>query len=126
MTGKQVPVGNHPDHNEHAMLKPTSDCPLTPCIKLLSGAWTLEILYFLRAGPIHFGDLRRQLGKVSSKVLTTRLRALEKRGAIQRKVIPTYPPMVEYRLSRMGEELFPVLDAISEVSQTLREKYGSL
>jgi len=107
------------------MLKPASDCPLTPCIKLLSGAWALEALYFLRTGPLHFGDLRRQLGKVSSKVLTTRLRALEERGVIRRKVIPTNPPMVEYRLSKMGEELLPVLDAISEVSQTLREKYGA-
>ena len=106
------------------MLKPASDCPLTPCIKILSGAWALEILYFLRAGPLRFGNLRRELGKVSSKVLTTRLRELEERGAVKRKVIPTNPPMVEYRLSKMGEELLPVLDAISEVSQTLRKKYG--
>jgi DNA-binding HxlR family transcriptional regulator len=81
-------------------------------------------MYFLRTGPLRFGSLRRELGKISSKVLTTRLRELEERGAVVRKVIPSNPPMVEYRLSEMGEELLPVLDAISEVSHALRLKYG--
>ncbi len=108
------------------MQEPSSDCPLTPCIKLLAGAWTLEIIYFLSAAPLRFGELRRALGNVSSKVLTTRLRELEERGVVVREVIPTTPPMVEYSLSEMGRELLPVLDAFSKAGQNLRKKYGDI
>ena len=106
------------------MEAPHADCPLSPCIKLLSGAWTLEIIFYLRQGALHFGALRRTLGSVSSKVLTTRLRELERNRVIERRVLGGKPPQVEYRLSEMGQELLPVLDAFSEVSMKLRRHYN--
>ncbi|HFD87099.1 MAG TPA: transcriptional regulator [Gammaproteobacteria bacterium] len=104
---------------------PYPECPLSPCIKLLSGAWTLEIIYFLRQSPQRFGELRRALGKVSSKVLTARLRELEERQVITRKELPTNPPSVEYALSELGRELLPVIDSFAEVSATLQQKYSA-
>ena len=105
------------------MPAPHTECPLSPCIRLLSGAWTLEIIYYLRQSPQRFGELRRALGKVSSKVLTTRLRDLEDKQVITRKVLPTSPPSVEYALSDLGRELLPVIDSFAEVSATLQKKY---
>jgi len=105
------------------MQAPHAQCPLSPCIRLLSGAWTLEIIYYLRQGALHFGELRRALGSVSSKVLTTRLRQLESSSVIERRVMQGSPPMVEYRLSALGRELLPVLDAFAEVSSRLRRRY---
>jgi len=106
------------------MEAPHAECPLSPCIKLLSGAWTLEIIYYLRQGALHFGELRRSLGSVSSKVLTTRLRELEDNRVIERRVIDDInPPQVEYSLSALGREVLPVLDAFSEVSVKLRRQY---
>ena len=106
------------------MQAPHTACPLSPCIRLLSGAWTLEIIYYLRQGPLHFGELRRALDGVSSKVLTTRLRELEGNSVIERRVMQGKPPQVEYRLSQLGAELLPVLDAFSEVSARLRQHYN--
>ena len=106
------------------MQNPSKKCPLSPCIKLLSGAWTLEIIFFLKDGKMRFGELRRALGKISSKVLTTRLRELEKNRLIKRKVIPTNPPMVEYSLTEIGLELLPVIEAFSKVSEKLQQQYG--
>jgi len=106
------------------VLEPSDNCPLSPCIKLMSGAWSLEIIYFLKGGKLRFGELRRCLGKVSSKVLTTRLRELEKSRVISRVVVPTNPPMVEYSLTEVGLELLPILDAFSAVSVKLQESYG--
>ena len=105
------------------MLEPHSDCPLTPCIKLLAGAWTLEIIYYLRESALRFGDLRRALGEVSSKVLTTRLRELEAKKVITRTELPTNPVSVEYSLDAIGYELLPVIDTLSKVSLVIRDKY---
>ena len=105
------------------MEAPHAECPLSPCIRPLSGAWTLEIIYYLRQGALHFGELRRSLGSVSSKVLTTRLRELEGNKVIERRVMEGNPPRVEYRLSELGAELLPVRDAFSSVSAKLRRQY---
>ena len=67
-------------------------CPLEASLKLLAGAWTPKILWYLRSEPRRFGDLKRDLGSISAKVLTTRLRELEKRGVLTRTVMPTSPP----------------------------------
>src|SRR5688572_357297 len=40
---------------------PPPECPLAVCIDYISGAWTPHILWYLRAGPRRFGDLRRDL-----------------------------------------------------------------
>lgn len=106
------------------MQAPSDDCPLGPCIKMLSPSWTLEIFFHLRGGKMRFGELRRALGKVSPKVLTTRLRALEGQGVIKRKVLPTNPPMVEYSLTKIGRGILPILDAFSLVSVKLQNEHG--
>lgn len=94
-------------------------CPLEGSLKLLAGAWTPKILWYLRTEPRRFGDLKRDLGSISAKVLTTRLRELEKRGVVIRSVMPTSPPTVEYALTALGAKLNPVLDAIVEVGRQL-------
>ena len=100
---------------------PEQDCPLEDCLRFLAGAWTPKILWYLREEPRRFGDLKRDLGTVSAKVLTTRLRELESRGVISRKVIPTSPPTVEYALTPLGQKFQPVLDSIVVVGRELKK-----
>ena len=95
-------------------------CPLNCCLDLLAGAWTPEILWYLQNGARRFGDLQRDLGKVSAKILTVRLKELEQRGIVDRVVIPTSPPTVEYSLTNLGEKFQPILDKIAEVGKQLR------
>ena len=90
-------------------------CPLESSLKLLAGAWTPKILWYLRTESRRFGDLKRDLGNISAKVLTTRLKELEKRGVITRTVMHTSPPTVEYALTALGHKLGPILEAIAEV-----------
>lgn len=96
-----------------------TDCPLESVLTLLAGAWTAQILWFLRAGPRRFGDLRRDLKKVSTKVLTNRLRAMESNGLLERTVIPSNPPQVEYSLTPLSRELEPVLDCMEQIARRL-------
>ncbi|MGZ3689422.1 MAG: winged helix-turn-helix transcriptional regulator [Bdellovibrionota bacterium] len=97
-------------------------CPLEECLRLLNGAWTPKILWYLRVEPRRFGDLKRDLNGISAKVLTTRLRELEELGVVERTVMPTSPPTVEYELTALGSKLRPVLDAIAEVGTQLRRR----
>lgn len=98
---------------------PPEGCPLEECLNFLAGAWTPKILWYLREEPRRFGDLRRDLDGISAKVLTTRLRELEERGVLRRKVLPTSPPTVEYSLTDFGFKFQPVLNAIAEVGRGL-------
>ena len=97
-------------------------CPLEHSLKLLAGAWTPQILWFLQSEPRRFGDLKRDLGKVSAKVLTTRLRELEKKGVVARAVMHTSPPTVEYALTDLGKKMGPILTTIAEVGKEIQKQ----
>ena len=100
-------------------------CPLEHSLKLLAGAWTPQILWFLQTEPRRFGDLKRDLGPVSAKVLTTRLRELEKKGVIARKVMHTSPPTVEYALTELGRKMGPILETIAEVGKEIQKQMAA-
>jgi DNA-binding HxlR family transcriptional regulator len=99
-------------------------CPLETSLKLLSGAWTPQILWYLQSEPRRFGDLKRDLGNISAKVLTTRLKELEKRGVVTREVKHTSPPTVEYALTPLGHKLNPILKSIAEVGKDITKTEG--
>lgn len=105
---------------------PPAGCPLEEVLSFLAGAWTPKVLWYLRAEPRRFGDLKRDLGKISAKVLTTRLRELETRGIVTRTVMPTSPPTVEYALTEFGLRFLPVLEAIAKVGVELQMRTGKI
>ncbi|MBI3451401.1 MAG: helix-turn-helix transcriptional regulator [Rhodospirillales bacterium] len=97
-------------------------CPLTECMALLGGAWTPNVIWYLSGGPRRFGELRADIPRISAKVLSARLRELERKGVINRWVVPTSPPSVEYALSDLGRELLPAINAIIEVGIKLKKR----
>lgn len=101
---------------------PVPSCPLTQCMAVIGGTWTPNIIWYLSAGPRRFGELRADIPKISAKVLSTRLRKLEAKGVVTRKVMPTSPPSVEYSLTPLGAELIPAIKAIVEVGRKLKNK----
>ena len=101
--------------------KPPEPCALTQCMSIIAGAWAPNVVWCLRAGPRRFSELMDDIPPVSGKVLSARLRELEQRGVIIRKVCDTSPPSVEYSLSPVGLELIPALDAFVEVAHKLKE-----
>ncbi len=99
-------------------------CPLETSLKLLAGAWTPQILWYLQTEPRRFGDLKRDLGHISAKVLTTRLKELEKRAVVTREVKHSSPPTVEYALTPLGHKLNPILKSIAEVGMDIAKTEG--
>lgn len=93
-------------------------CAVEPVLRLLSGRWTLYIMWRLQSeGPQRFGALVKLLPGVSAKVLTERLRLLEAAGLVDRQVNPTIPPEVTYSLTERGEELRGSLTEIEKVAR---------
>lgn len=92
---------------------PPSGCPVTECLSLLSATWVSDIFWFLHAEPRRFGDLKRDLSGISAKVLTERLRDLERRGVVTRTIRATSPTTVEYSLTELGRQFIPLLEQMS-------------
>jgi DNA-binding HxlR family transcriptional regulator len=94
-------------------------CPLTECLALLRGAWAANVIWYLSAEPRRFGELRHDIPRISARVLSARLRELESRGLVTRRVLDTSPPSAEYALTRLGRELLPAIQALTNVGQKL-------
>ena len=76
---------------------------------LLERRWTLSILYASIEGAARFNEFREALGRVPPATLTARLTELVAAGVLERRVLDTRPPAVEYRLTRHGRQFEPVL-----------------
>lgn len=102
--------------------RPPEACPLLECMAIIGGAWTPNIIWYLRGGPRRFSELRADIPQISPKVLTTRLRELEECGVVDRTVMTTSPPSVEYALNELGRRLVPAIEAIAEVGEELKRR----
>jgi DNA-binding HxlR family transcriptional regulator len=91
-------------------------------MSLLRGAWATNVIWYLSAQPRRFGELRMDIPQISARVLSARLRELEAKGVVDRRVMPTSPPSVEYDLTELGRELVPVIRAIVEVGTKLKQR----
>jgi DNA-binding HxlR family transcriptional regulator len=79
---------------------------------LLERRWQLSVIYAALSGALRFNDFADAVAGISPRMLSERLRDLEAAGLIERRVIPSSPPKVEYRLTDRGRELGPIIDAL--------------
>ena len=90
------------------------ECPVLATARIVAGKWTLLLLRDLADGARRFSELERSLAGISPRTLSLRLRALEEEGILDRRVHGEVPPRVEYRLTRKGEDLLPLVQAMRE------------
>ena len=81
---------------------------------LLGEKWTLVVLSALRTERRRFSELKREIPGVSQRMLAQTLRELERAHFVDRVVLSTTPPRVEYALTDLGRGLFPHLRAMRE------------
>ena len=87
-------------------------CPYVTVQKLLTGKWTILILYQLSMNTMRFNELQRALPRLTQATLTKQLHMMQENGLIERTVYNQIPPKVEYSLSQLGRDFQPVLDAV--------------
>ncbi|MCF1596940.1 winged helix-turn-helix transcriptional regulator [Streptomyces muensis] len=96
---------------------PELACPVSPVVDLVFSRWTTPILWTLNEfGRQRFVELQRAIGTITPKVLTQRLRQMERDGLVVRTYHPEVPPRVEYEISELGRSLAPVFAHLADWS----------
>ncbi len=100
----------------------TCCCPLYhEAVELIGRRWTGAILRVLMDGSLRFSQIGQAVPELSDRLLSERMKELEARGIVARRVISGPPVRVEYELSRMGRELEP---ALSELQRWAKQWLG--
>ena len=96
-----------------------SECPMEHLLVLIGGRWKPVILWWLSESrePLRFKALRRNMPRISQKVLTQQLRELERDELVKRQLFPEMPVRVEYSLTPFGRKLRPVLRVLDTWSR---------
>jgi DNA-binding HxlR family transcriptional regulator len=85
---------------------PNKEAMVREMLERIADKWTLLVIEALdRETDIRFSRLQERVGNISQKMLTKTLRQLERDGLVTRRVHPTVPPRVDYRLTPLGESL---------------------
>lgn len=92
-------------------------CPVEVTVSVIGGSWKLTVIQILLAGTHRFGELRREVGDITDRVLTRQLRELEADGLVHREVFAEVPPRVEYSLTSRGESLQPLVEMMDDWGQ---------
>ena len=93
-------------------------CPVRNVLSRIGDRWSLLVLLALheKAEAMRFSDLCRAIPDVSQKMLTSTLRKLEADDLLSRTVYPEVPPRVEYKLTKRGKTLIPLLNQLVDWS----------
>jgi DNA-binding HxlR family transcriptional regulator len=101
---------------------PVQACPIAPVVDIVFSRWTTPILWILHTeGRQRFGELAERIATITPKVLTERLRRLERDGLVLRTHHAEMPPRVEYEITPLGRSLSPVFAALGDWSVHLPE-----
>ncbi|WP_145948478.1 helix-turn-helix domain-containing protein [Paenibacillus sp. Y412MC10] len=96
-------------------VKNVQDTPFGYTLSVIGGKWKMVIIYLLAENQtVRFNDLKRQIGAITFKTLSSQLKELEADGMVKRKEYPQVPPKVEYSLTEKAETLLPVLEGLCE------------
>ena len=100
--------------------QPPEVCPIRDILSPVSDKWSLLIMIFLGGyQTLRFNEIKKKVYGISSKVLTQRLKTLEKDGYIKRKLYPQVPVKVEYTISEFG---YRYLDKIIELTEWINSE----
>lgn len=84
-------------------------------LSLINGKYKMTILYTLMEfGVVRFNEMKKYIGGISYKTLSSMLKELETDQLVHREEYPQIPPKVEYSLTERGKSLIPILDKMCE------------
>lgn len=84
-------------------------------LSLINGKYKMTILYTLMCfDVVRFNEMKKYIGNISYKTLSSTLKELEASQLVHRKEYPQIPPKVEYSLTERGKSLIPILDSMCD------------
>ncbi len=113
-----------PDSRENKVSCSNYQCEIELTLEILSGKWKALIIWNLHLHEVvRYNEFRRLIPAITQKMLTQQLKELEKYGIVSRKIYPTVPPTVEYKLTEMGQELIPIMSAMDQWGKKYVKQY---
>lgn len=92
-----------------------NDTGFSYTLSLINGKYKMTILYTLMEfGIVRFNEMKKYIGNISYKTLSSTLKELEADKLVHREEYPQIPPKVEYSLTERGKSLMPILDNMCE------------
>ena len=102
-------------------------CPYVTAQKVLTGKWSMYIMYLLSEEPVRFNELQRRMPEETTHTtLSRQLKTLEDEGLIIRKDYQQIPPKVEYSLTEKGNSVVPILQNICRWSGAYHKEVSGL
>lgn len=89
-------------------------CPIDFTINLISGKWSMWVLWTLENDPLRFGEIRDRIPGITEKMLIQQLKKFQNCNIISRKSYHQIPPKVEYSLTEHGKSLKPIMLLIKQ------------
>ncbi len=91
-------------------------CPIQATFRIIGKKWTVLIIREMFRRTTQFNRFLENIEGITPKVLTQRLRELQKLGIVRRRIVSEYPIRVEYEITDLGREFEPVLLAAASFS----------
>jgi DNA-binding HxlR family transcriptional regulator len=98
--------------------------PVEFAMDRIGGTWKMPILWRLKDKVMRYGELKKNMPRITHKMLTSQLRELEEEGFITRTVYPVVPPKVEYTITDRGMRSIAVINTIREYGLELMQEFG--
>jgi DNA-binding HxlR family transcriptional regulator len=86
--------------------------PVTDALEVLNGKWKLPILIALTFDKKRFGQIAKEIPKITDRMLSKELRELEMNQLIKRTVYDSVPVVVEYSITEYGATLNSVINEL--------------
>jgi len=100
-------------------------CGVELTLEILQGKWKPVILAHLKDGPRRYGELRAAIPRLSDKMLSERLGDLEEQGLVSRFKVGRRGSPATYRLTRRGESLRTLLEALNDWGFQIASEVGA-
>ena len=100
-------------------------CPVRSVLDRIGDKWSTLIVISLAQRSHRFSEIRRAIPDISKRMLTQTLRDLERDGLVARRVFPTKPPSVDYRLTELGTSLLEPLTVLITWAEKSQAKIAS-
>ena len=84
--------------------------PVELSLDIIGDKWKMPILWRLKDKPWRYSELKKNIGKITHKMLAQQLKKLEEDGLISRKVYASVPPKVEYSITKKGQTTIPIIE----------------
>jgi DNA-binding HxlR family transcriptional regulator len=91
-----------------------NNCPVTHCLNRIGGKWKIMIIYAISMKCNRFSLLQKTMPDISKQMLVNQLRELEEDNILERHIYAEIPPRVEYKITKYGHSLMPVIAVMQE------------